>query len=264
MRISRIFTDQILAEGQEVVLDQNAARHLVSVLRLGPGDELTLFNGTGGEYRARLVATAAKKASALVGQFSSGLAPSPLAITLAMGLSRGDRMDWLIQKAIELGVTGIMPLVTERSEVKLNPERAAKKTRHWQEIARSACEQSGQNLVPGVALPTTYVQALQSSAAWRLILDPCANSNLLSAMADYSSTVGNTPPLSSLTASTQSKPPDSILILSGPEGGFSEAEINLARDNAIIPVNLGPRVLRAETAPLAALSVLQAQWGDWR
>jgi 16S rRNA (uracil1498-N3)-methyltransferase len=264
VRTPRIFTDQALAEGEEVVLDENAARHLVSVLRFSPGDGLILFNGAGGEYRAQLLTTASKKASALVGQFSTGLAPSPLVITLAVGLSRGDRMDWLIQKAVELGVTSILPLFTERSEVKLKPERAAKKTRHWQEVARSACEQSGQNMIPTVSLPITFAQALQSPAAWRLILDPCANSDLLSEMASYSSTASNTPPTSSAESSTKPEPPESVLILSGPEGGFSDDELGLARDKTITPVGLGPRILRTETAPLAALSVLQAQWGDWR
>ncbi len=264
MRIPRIFTDQSLAEGEEVVLDQKAARHLISVLRYTPGDELILFNGAGGEYCAQLLDSTSKQASALVGQFSTGLPPSPLAITLGVGLSRGDRMDWLIQKAIELGVTSILPLFTARSEIKLNQERATKKTRHWQEVARSACEQSGQNRVPKVPLPITFTQVLQSSAAWRLILDPYANRSLVNEIASYPSTESET--RTALSAKPPEKPvsPESVLILSGPEGGFSEEEVRLAQDKNFMPVGLGPRILRTETAPLAALSVLQALWGDWR
>ena len=250
MRIPRIFTDQLLCEGQEIILHQQAARHLVSALRLSTGDHLTLFNGTGGEYSAHLVTVGSKKVTALLEAFSPGIAPSPLALTLAIGLSRGDRMDWVMQKAVELGVTTITPLFTERSEVKLKADRAVKKTAHWQEIARSACEQSGQNQVPEIHQPTTLQAALQltelTDIACKMILDPLAKSSLVEQIA------------------AQPRPsPQSVLLLSGPEGGFSGSEIAFAQSKSVLPVSIGPRILRTETAPIAALSVLQAHWGDW-
>lgn len=246
MRVPRIFTDQPLAEGIEVNLGSAAARYLVSVLRLNVAAELILFNGLGGEYRAQLIRAGNKQAAALTGAFLPGIAPSPLAITLVVGMSRGYRMDWIVQKAIELGVSNIIPLSSERCEVKLHGDRAAKKIRHWQDIARSACEQSGQNLVPPVSLPITFAAAVQLSAAWQIILDPCAATSLVSQMSTHNDS-----------------PPHSVLVLSGPEGGFTAEEINLARDHHVVPAGLGPRILRTETAPLAALALLQARWGDW-
>ncbi len=250
MRIPRIFTDQALAEGSEIVLEQNAARHLVSVLRLGPSDTLTLFNGKGGEYNARLITADTKKTSALLESFCSGIEPSPLAITLAIGLAKGDRMDWLVQKAVELGVAEIIPLFTERCEVKLKAERATKKLRHWQEIARSACEQSGQNLIPTISHPTNLQQLTIPETSFKVILDPLAHTSLLSHITDHCTT-------------TNTASPKSALVLSGPEGGLTAEEIAFVGNKGVLPVSLGPRVLRAETAPLAALSLLQAHWGDW-
>ena len=156
-------------------------------------------------------------------------------------------MDWIVQKAVELGVHAIVPLTTERCEVKLNKDRAAKKLKHWRQVARSACEQSGQNRVPSIGLPTSFSKALETTADWRLILDPGAKSSLNGQMAIQSGS-----------------PPGSVLVLSGPEGGFSDEEIALARNKGFRSVGLGPRVLRTETAPLSAVSILQAQWGDWR
>ena len=251
MRLPRIFTDQALSKGLELALESNAARHLVSALRFKAGDKLILFNGEGGEYSAELLAAESKKARVLVGKFSDGLAPSPLAITLGIGLSRGERMDWLVQKAVELGVTEITPLFTERSEVKLKAPRAAKKTRHWQDIAHSACEQSGQNILPTINLPIdlpTFVQNInEASANTQFILDPLAEQTLVTRIRTHRELV-----------------PTSVMLMSGPEGGFSPSEIGSAQHQGILSVSLGPRILRTETAPLAALSLLQAQWGDWQ
>ncbi|RLA48300.1 MAG: 16S rRNA (uracil(1498)-N(3))-methyltransferase [Gammaproteobacteria bacterium] len=274
MRLPRIFTDQALTEDLEVELGHQAARHLVSVLRFATGDKVILFNGEGGEYSAQLTVAGSKKVSALIGTFSSGIPPSPLSITLAIGLSRGDRMDWLVQKSIELGVRKITPLFTERSEVKLNAQRAAKKVRHWQEIARSACEQSGQNVIAEIDLPTNLNTTLQQAVKTRttndvvddtagnvadkaagnatnntsygFILDPLADNSLAGRIAAH------TGPF-----------PKSVLLLSGPEGGFTTDEVAIAQDHGILSATIGPRILRTETAPIAALSLLQAQWGDW-
>ena len=248
MRVPRIFTDQPLAEGLEVALSQGAARHLTSALRLGANSKVVLFNGEGGEFSARLIETSNKKnTTALIEKFSPGIPPSPLALTLAIAISRGERMDWIVQKAVELGVRDIVLLTTERCEVKLNPDRAAKKLKHWRQVARSACEQSGQNRVASIGLPISFSMGLETTADWRLILDPGSESSLMSQIATQSGS-----------------PPGSVLILSGPEGGFSDEEITLAQSKGFCSVGLGPRILRTETAPLSAVSILQAQWGDWR
>ena len=274
MRLPRIFTDQRLTEGLEVALGPQAARHLVSVLRFTTGDKVILFNGEGGEYSAQLTVAGSKKVSALIDTFASGIPPSPLSITLAIGLSRGDRMDWLVQKSIELGVRKITPLFTERSEVKLDTQRAAKKVRHWREIVRSACEQSGQNIIAEIDLPTNLSTVIQQAVETRpannvaddtvgnvaekaasnaadnsdygVILDPLADNSLAGRIAAH------TGPF-----------PKSVLLLSGPEGGFTTDEVAFAQDCGILPATIGPRILRTETAPLAAVSLLQAQWGDW-
>tara|TARA_R110000787_G_scaffold13505_3_gene42440 strand:- start:4271 stop:5011 length:741 start_codon:yes stop_codon:yes gene_type:complete len=246
MRVPRIFTDQPLAEGGEVDLGSATARYLVSVLRLGVAAEVILFNGQGGEYRAQLLKVGNKQVVAAINKFLPDTATPPLAITLIIGLSRGDRMDWVVQKAVELGVSSIIPLSSERCEVKLHGDRATKKTRHWQDIARSACEQSGQNRVPPIGMTINFAAALQLTAAWRIILDPYAPTSLVSEMLAHNGS------------------PHSVLAFSGPEGGFTAEEINRAREHHVVPVALGPRTLRTETAPLATLSLLQARWGDWQ
>ncbi len=247
MRVPRIFTDQPLAEGSEVDLGPATARYLVSVLRLGVAAEVILFNGQGGEYRAQLLTVGNKQVVAAINKFVPDPDSPPLAITLIIGLSRGDRMDWVVQKAVELGVSSIIPLFSERCEVKLHGDRATKKTRHWQDVARSACEQSGQNRVPPIGMTINFAAALQLTGAWRIILDPCAPTSLASEMSAHNES-----------------PPHSVLVFSGPEGGFTAEEIGRAREHHIVPVALGPRTLRTETAPLATLSLLQARWGDWQ
>lgn len=248
MRIPRIFTDQPLSRGTKAHLEAQASRHLSSVLRKKVGAELILFNGQGGEYIAQLTSVDSRQAVALVVDSVPGVAPSPLHITLAIALSRGERMDWVVQKAVEMGVQNIVPLFTARSEVKLGGERAAKKLRHWQQVARSACEQSGQNLVTDIAMPANFPSALQTTADCRIVLDPLAEQSLRQAMTQF----------------TDQTPPRSVYLLSGPEGGFSADEIGQCRTAGLISTRLGPRVLRTETAPLAALALLQAQWGDWQ
>lgn len=244
MRVPRVYLDQPLLAGAELTLAKGAAHYLVSVLRLSAGNPLIVFNGNGGEYTAVLQTASNKRALITIGNYREGLKPSPLRVTLGIGLSRGERMDWLIQKAVELGVAEIIPLFTQRCEVKLAGERADKKLSHWQQIAISACEQSQRNDVPLVKTPLQFSEVFSASnAALQLILDPRASQSLCSTLA---------PDIA----------PNSILLLSGPEGGFDDTEVDLAAANKTSPVSLGPRVLRTETAPLVALSILQALLGD--
>jgi len=247
MRVPRVYIDQALQSGAELALDKSAAHYLVSVLRLHANDALIAFNGRGGEYSAVLQSATKKQASIAIGAHSAGVEPSPVRVVLAIGLSRGERMDWVIQKAVELGVNEIIPLFTERSEVKLKGERALKKRDHWQQIAISACEQSQRNDVPEIqaAQPLSeFLTASAANSALKLILDPRAKQSLSS------------------TLLSQASPAKTVVLLSGPEGGFSDGEIEIAQQNAVISVGLGPRVLRTETAPLAALSIVQALLGD--
>ncbi|WP_078082916.1 16S rRNA (uracil(1498)-N(3))-methyltransferase [Microbulbifer mangrovi] len=248
MRIPRIFSAEPLAGKTEVQLDEAASRHLVKVLRLGPGRPLVLFDGEGGEYSAELL-EAGKKTRVKLGDYSEEDRQSPLAITLAIGISRGDRFDWVIQKATELGVKDIQPLFTERCEVKLSGDRLQKKLGQWQQIAISACEQSARNRVPEILSPMKLPQFLDSAdsdtgAALKLVLHHRTEETL----AQLEQQLGR---------------PRSTLLLVGPEGGLSAEEIELALERGFHALRLGPRVLRTETAPVAALSVLQFQWGDF-
>ena len=245
MRIPRIFSVEPLAGKTEVQLDEAASRHLVKVLRLGPGRPLILFDGAGGEYEAELI-EGGKKARVKIGAFADEDRESPLAITLAIGISRGDRFDWVIQKATELGVAQIQPLFTERCEVKLSGDRLQKKLGQWQQIAISACEQCARNRVPEILPPLKFPQLLEQTKerdALKLVLHHRTDATLAELEA-------------------QSGRPQAALLLVGPEGGLSADEIDLALKQGFHPLRLGPRVLRTETAPVAALSVLQFQWGD--
>lgn len=252
MRVPRVYLDQALHSGAELTLDKAAAHYLVSVLRLRAGAALIVFNGNGGEYTALLQSATNKVATIRIGSHSLGIKPSPVQLTLAIGLSRGERMDWVIQKAVELGVNTVIPLFTERCEVKLKGERALKKQAHWQQIAISACEQSQRNDLPvikpaqlfGEYLTTTATPPTSNDIDLRVILDPRAEQSLGSILLK------------------QSTLPKTVVLFSGPEGGFSDGEIKCAQQKDILSVGLGPRVLRTETAPLAAISIVQALIGD--
>ena len=249
MRVPRVYIDQALHSGAELALDKSAAHYLVSVLRLRANDILIVFNGSGGEYTATLQSATNKRATISIGKHSAGVAPSPVRMVLAIGLSRGERMDWVIQKAVELGINEIIPLFTERCEVKLKGERALKKRGHWQQIAISACEQSQRNDVPEIQAARPLSEFLAASATpadsdIKLILDPRTKRSLSSTLLKHRASA------------------KTIVLLSGPEGGFSEGEVELARQKGVVSVGLGPRVLRTETAPLAALSIVQALLGD--
>ena len=238
---TRLYCDMPLSPGAVIDLPDSAARHAVTVLRLQKGDVLTLFNGEGGEYRASLVAVHKHEARVRVAEFRDVERESPLAITLALGISAGERMDYALQKATELGVSAIAPLATERSVVKLAGERADKRLHHWQNVVIAACEQCGRNRVPVVASVQTLFSYLAGvgGGAGLLMLSPDAAT-----------------PLKKVPASA------AVVLLVGAEGGFSQAEDEAARSSGFEAVSLGPRILRTETAPVAALAALQTLWGD--
>lgn len=243
MRIPRIYIDQPLNSGANIMLDGSAARHIASALRMTPGQEIVLFNGLGGEYTAELSKVGKSQVTALVGDGREVDRESALKLHLAIGVSRGERMDWIVQKATELGVTAITPLFTERTEVKLSGERLDKKIRHWQQVAISACEQCQRNRLPTIHNPQSLDHWLSenttTSSELKLVLHHRTEKRL-----------------------TQYQAPESAFILVGPEGGLSESEINNAMAQGFNALALGPRVMRTETAPLAAISILQSLWGD--
>ncbi len=239
---TRLYCDVPLSPGAEIVLPEAAARHAVTVLRLEVGDTLTLFNGAGGEYRASLAAVSKREVRARLTEFHALERESPLEITLALGISAGERMDYSLQKATELGVSAIQPLATERSVVKLAGERADKRLQHWQHVVIAACEQCGRNRVPRVAQVQklfTYLAAVDRNKRRLLLLSPDAAT-----------------PLKRVSAAT------SVVLLIGAEGGLAPSEFQAAEASGFEPVSLGPRILRTETAPVAALALLQALWGD--
>jgi 16S rRNA (uracil1498-N3)-methyltransferase len=241
MRIPRIFTAQPLIAGSSIQLEQGAARHLSSALRMSVGQSIILFDGHGGEYSAALTEVKKSKVWVAVNEFSDKDLESPLKIQLAIGISRGERMDWIVQKATELGATEITPLFTERCEVKLSGERLEKKTRHWQQIAISACEQCQRNFVPVINSAATIDQYLADPViGLKLVLHHRTEKRL--------------------TEMTNSN--NNIALLVGPEGGLSDREIESAIKHNFAALALGPRVLRTETAPLAAISIIQSLWGD--
>lgn len=239
MRISRIFYSASLGPNVEVVLEGQTAHYLGKVLRLSPGAALVLFNGDGSEYAATVTQVDRKTCTVLTGARSHPPVESALHTVLGLGISRGERMDYAIQKATELGVSVIAPLFTEHCEVRLNEERKEKRQEHWQQVAISACEQSGRVRVPQVLAPQALATWVKSSPAQLcLVLDHQQTATLAG-----------------------SKPEGGVALLIGPEGGLAPAELRLALDAGFKGIALGKRVLRTETAPVAALSVLQYLWG---
>lgn len=240
MRIPRIYTPQLLTNGQTLQLDEGPSHHIGKVLRMQAGRELVLFNGAGGEYTAAITEVGKRQVAVNITGFSAGDRESPLAIELAIGISRGERMDWVLQKATELGVTRITPLLTERTEVKLKGDRQDKKGEHWQQIVISACEQCQRNRLPQLSAAQTLQDFLPGvSAAQKYVLHH-----------------------RTATALAGQQQPASVCLLIGPEGGLSDREIQAAEQAGFSALALGPRVFRTETAPIAALSVLQYLWGD--
>ncbi|HEX6612463.1 MAG TPA: 16S rRNA (uracil(1498)-N(3))-methyltransferase [Rhodanobacteraceae bacterium] len=242
MRTIRIHLDLGLHVGAEVVLPEQAAAHLARVLRLRAGDRLSMFNGDGNDYATELVAVGARETRARVLEVQANRRESPLRIVLAQALARGEKMDWIVQKATELGVAEIVPLVTARSEVKLDEDRARKRLEHWRAVAISACEQSGRARVPVIA-------AVQSLSGWLEKLDGSGTRLALL-------------PEGEIAARLLEAPAQVVALAVGPEGGFDEADVSALRNAGFRGLALGPRVLRTETAGLAAMAALQALFGD--
>lgn len=239
MRLSRFFIDAPLSLGQHE-LPEAQAHYIGRVLRHAAGDAVQLFDGSGQEFLGELVEVGKKNVRVELRESFAGLAESPLRLHLGQGLSRGERMDWAIQKATELGAARITPIVSERCEVRLKDERADKRTAHWRQIAISACEQCGRSVLPQIDAPVSLAEWLQATEAdLKLVLHPVAE------------------PLASHAR------PGSLAFLIGPEGGLSDAEVEQARAAGFHAARLGPRVLRTETAPVVALSVAQQMWGDF-
>jgi len=239
-RAPRIHVAADFRVGGDVVLPEGAARHVARVLRLGPGAALTLFDGAGREARAVLVEADRKQVVARIETVAAGRGESPLAVHLGQAIAKGDRMDYAIQKAVELGVAAITPLYTEHGDVRLKGERAARKLTHWQAVAASACEQCGRATVPPVHPPVGLADWLTGrDEALRLVLHP--------------GTAG---------ALERADAPATAALLIGPEGGLAEEEVAAARAAGFAPLALGPRILRTETAPVVALSLLQYRFGD--
>ncbi|MBC7943778.1 MAG: 16S rRNA (uracil(1498)-N(3))-methyltransferase [Burkholderiales bacterium] len=251
MALTRFYCPTDIEVGANIRLPAAAAHHALKALRVQTGDRLVLFNGRGGEFTATV--THCGKDAVVVGdlEFRAVERESPLAITLAQAVLNAEKMDWVVQKAVELGAARIQPLTTSRSVVRLDAGRAAKRALHWQNIVIASCEQCGRNRLPEVAavaalpdwLGQLKDQATRSAAAaeLRLLLLPDAEASL------------RDPP-----------PPDQKLtVLVGPEGGFSDDEARAAATAGFVPVSLGPRILRTETAGAAALAAMQALYGDW-
>ena len=239
MRSYRVYSSLPLTVDEQCHLDDRARHHLARVLRVKAGDRLCVFNGDGNNYQGAIVSASKNQVSVLIDSMEQADTESPLNTCLALGVSKGDRFEWAIKKATELGVSSIVPLLSQRVDVRLSPERWQKKQEHWQQVVISACEQSGRAVVPDVQEPTTLPHWLSHvEADCKLVLDPEATPNALNDQ------------------------PASIALLIGPEGGLAPSELTLASENGFSAMRLGPRVLRTETAPLVALSVLGARWGD--
>ncbi len=242
MSSHRFFVSQDLHLKDELDLEQSVSRHIMSSLRLGIGTPITLFNGSGGEYAAHITRLSGKRVTVQIETYLGLNRESDLNIHLGIVLSRGDRMDYAIQKVTELGVTRITPLHSERCTVKLDSDRADKKLVHWRRIIASACEQSGRNIPPVIEKPAHLSEHLiREDAELKLMLDPDG------AAFPHSRTA-----------------PNSVCLLTGPEGGFSSAETASAIQHGYLKVQIGPRILRAETAPVIGLGILQSTWGDLR
>lgn len=240
MRITRFYCPELSIENEIFTLPDTAHRHAVQVLRLKQGDPLQLFDGTGLEIDAELEHVSKRESSVRLRERITVDNESPLKITLLQGISRGERMDYALQKAVELGVNRIIPVVTERCNVQLSGGRSDKRLAHWRGVMVSACEQSGRSLLPDL-LPIMSLDdaLLENKVICQLVLDPLAEQGF----------------------STIEKK-DDIALLIGPEGGLSEQEIEQANSADFQSVRFGPRILRTETATVAALAVIQTMWGD--
>ncbi len=244
MSRARLYIDEPLHIGARTEIGADRARYISRVLRLRPDDTLALFNGLGGEYRATILSFSRNSVFVSIDEHVNRDVESGLKIHLLQGISRGDRMDLVMQKATELGIAAITPIITEYSVIKLEKQRAAKRLQHWRGICTSACEQCGRNLPPVVYEPVRLRNWLGENSRTgderRLILKPGAANSLRSLQGDV----------------------ESVAVLIGPEGGFSDEEYDLADATHFFPISIGPRVLRTETAAIAIAAGLQVQFGD--
>jgi 16S rRNA (uracil1498-N3)-methyltransferase len=239
----RIYYAGKLTAGRQVTLPGSAAAHVGKVLRLRAGDQLVLFSGDGSEHPSQIESMQRQRVVVSVGESRDPDTESPLRIVLLQGACRSHRMDVLIRKSTELGVSEVRPVLCERSVVRLDNERGRKKVEHWRQIAISACEQSGRVRIPAIRLPDNLHDAIgvnEPDVSTDLLLDPTTNDSL-------GDVLGN---------------PNSVRLLIGPESGLTNAERQTAIDAGFVPVQLGPRILRTETAPLAAISLVQYLAGD--
>ncbi len=245
MRTVRLHHPEPLASGEEVSIGEDDARYLTRVLRLPVGSPVVLFDGRGGEYEATIASAGRRRVMLAVGSHRPVECESALAITVAQGISRGERMDHVVQKTTELGAAAIVPLVCERGVVRLDEKRAAARLEHWQRVAASACRQCGRNRLPRIAPITALEDWLAAPPnGLRLVLTPDAERRLTDIEPAGAGMVG------------------SAVLLVGPEGGLTEQEAMAASAAGFLPVRLGPRVLRTETAAVAGVTALQTLWGD--
>jgi len=242
MRVSRLYVSAPLNVGQQLELDTDSAHYFRTVLRLKADAEVVLFNGSGGEYVGRLLEVSRKHVRVSIEKWSDRSVESPLEIHLGMGISRGDRMDMAVQKAVELGVTSITPLLTKRCNVQFKGDKKQQKLNHWQKIAQHASEQSGRTIVPLIHPVEVLDSWVDNQHGLKIFLDPYAEKNL-----------------NALKPETQQ-----VTLLTGAEGGFADIEREIAQQADFIPIQLGQRILRTETASLAALSAIQMLWGDFQ
>jgi len=240
MRTLRFFCPTLVASQKQLTLPEAVHRHAIQVLRLKPGAVVTLFDGNGLEFEATLTEVERKRSVVELGQQLATQVESPIKITLLQGISRGERMDFAIQKAVELGVNHIVPVVTERCNVQLSADRKEKRSQHWQGVMTSACEQSGRSILPVLDEVKDLATVMQhDDDSLKLVLDPQAE-----------------------TGFRDLAQPQQLTLLIGPEGGLTDNEIATAKLMGFTAVKFGPRILRTETASTAALAVVQTLWGD--
>jgi 16S rRNA (uracil1498-N3)-methyltransferase len=246
--ISRLYHPDLLTVGSVIQLDARQHHHLLTVLRARVGEQIILFNGQGGQYHSEILAINKQQITIAIQQFQANDSESSLAIHLGQAIARGEKMDWIMQKAVELGVATISPICSERVTVRLDAARQAKRLSHWQGIIVNACEQCGRNRLPSLSAVSDLSPWLAANQAQKkFILSPHPIHGL-----------SETNTLKTIRHEHLS----SISILVGPEGGFSEQEVQKACDFGFVPIQFGPRILRTETAAIAILATLQYQFGD--
>jgi 16S rRNA (uracil1498-N3)-methyltransferase len=241
MRVSRLYVQLKLAPNEKVELDDDSGHYVRAVLRLKKDDAIILFNGNGGEYACILSEISRKTVLVAVKSWSGRSVESPLQVTLGLGISRGDRMDLSVQKAVELGVYKITPIIAERCVVQFKGEKKPQRLQHWQKIVQHAAEQSGRTVLPELAVIAALQNWVGNQQGLKVFLDPYAEKSLAELQPEGMK----------------------VTLLTGPEGGFTDQERSLAKAAGFIPVRLGSRILRTETAAIAALAAVQMLWGDF-